>query len=283
MKSKPTNPIALQVLDILRNGEYQAPSGRTVSLRTQQSEAEEGTKLYSPEMLQGLEGARDPKRARSIEVVDATSQIAAHGAAQEGAAADGPLVLLNFASARNPGGGFLGGAKAQEEDICRCSGLYPTLLGQSEYYRVHRADTSLLYTDHLIYSPRVPFFRARSTDPLLEELFYASVITAPAPNAGAIRRNQPEAVEQLPATFRRRWENILGVAQAQGHATVILGAWGCGAFRNDPKLVAKTAREALSLPRFAGSFARVIFPIPGFNEYSRRNLEVFEAEFAGVC
>lgn len=67
-------------------------------------------------------GKRDAQSPR-VEVIDATTQVAAHQFAHEG-----PLVVLNFASARNPGGGFLGGAKAQEEDLCRCSGLYRTLL-----------------------------------------------------------------------------------------------------------------------------------------------------------
>ncbi len=200
-------------------------------------------------------------------------------AAAQSAALDGPVVLLNFASARNPGGGFLGGAKAQEEDLCRCSGLYATLLTQPDYYQVHRANKSLLYTDHIIYSPRVPFFRVRSSDAFLEEPFVASVITAPAPNAGAMRRNEPPAVNTLPETFRRRWHNILAVAKNEGHTSLVLGAWGCGAFRNDPKLVASTAREALSLPSFSDSFTRVVFPVPGATQYSRENLEAFQAVF----
>lgn len=273
----PTNPMAIQVLEVLKRGEYQAPSGRPVSLRQQQEKAEQGTRLYTPEVLQDLSAAKQSEHRLRVEVIDATTQAAA-----QQAVANGPFVLLNFASARNPGGGFLGGAKAQEEDLCRCSGLYATLLTQPTYYHVHRADKSLLYTDHIIYSPEVPFFRVRSTDAFLEEPFVASVITAPAPNAGAIRRNQPEAEGKLPATFQRRWQNILAVAQANRHTTLILGAWGCGAFRNDPKLVARTAREALLQPRFAGSFSRVTFPIPRSNKHSRVNLEVFQSVFDGL-
>src|SRR6185312_12808515 len=93
------------------------------------------------------------------------------------------VVALNFASAKNPGGGFLGGAKAQEEDLCRCSALYTCQLTQSAYYEVNRATSSMLYTDNIIYSPDVPFFRDDRLQ-LLDEPFTVSIITAPAPNAG---------------------------------------------------------------------------------------------------
>jgi uncharacterized protein (TIGR02452 family) len=69
-------------------------------------------------------------------------------------------VVLNFASARNVGGGFLNGARAQEEDLARSCGLFRCLETQPEYYEVNRRTASLLYTDHIIYSPRVPWFRS---------------------------------------------------------------------------------------------------------------------------
>ena len=77
--------------------------------------------------------------------------------------------MLNFASARNPGGGFLRGAKAQEEDLCRCSGLYETLLECPTYYSVNRHQKSMMYTDHIIYSPKVVFFRTGGRKPMLEK------------------------------------------------------------------------------------------------------------------
>lgn len=150
-----------------------------------------------------------------MRVVDATTQQAAHALATRT-----DVALLNFASARNPGGGFLGGAVAQEEDLCRCSGLYRTLLTQPVYYQTHREDGSLLYSDHLIYSPAVPFFRVRSHDPLSEEPFLASVITAPAPNLGALQQ-QRQDTSAVEATFERRWANVLLACQDRGHRTIV--------------------------------------------------------------
>lgn len=114
-----------------------------------------------------------------VEVTGETTQVAARRLVQDEGCAD--LSLLNYASARNPGGGFINGAKAQEEDVARCSGLYPCVVTQLDaYYAINRAQRSLLYTHHLIYSPGVPFFRTRSRD-LLAKAFEAAVITAPPP------------------------------------------------------------------------------------------------------
>lgn len=266
-----TSQAAREILALLDRGGYEAPSGRWVAIEDAQAAAEAATRVYTPEELDELRsraGARSDEA--HVEVIAATTQSAAHDLAAEGI----DVVLLNFASARNPGGGFLRGARAQEEELCRCSGVYRALLKAAPYYRSNRAERSLLYTDHAIYSPRVPFVRLSATSPWLEEPFVASVITAPAPNAGAIAQSQPERAAELELTFLRRWANVLAIAEHQRHRVVVLGAWGCGAFRNDPRLVAGAARTVLSSPRFAGAFDHVIFAIPDAGR-SATNLRTF--------
>ena len=189
------------------------------------------------------------------------------------------VVVLNFASARNPGGGFLGGAKAQEEELCRCSGLYRTLLTQPHYYKHNREQKTLLYSDFLIYSPGVPFIRLSTNEPFLERPFVVSVVTAPAPNAGALSRNEPGAASHLPSTFERRWANVLAVAEHNRNRSLVLGAWGCGAFRNNAATVAATARSTLRSARFDGVFERVVFAIPGAGQRSLENLRAFRRVF----
>lgn len=245
--------IAQQTIDICDRGHYTAPSGRTVRIGVAQRAAVAGTRLYTPdeltELLNASPGSGPPPR---LSVTAETTQRAA-----QRMAADGPVVALNFASARNPGGGFVRGAKAQEEDVSRCSGLYPCLLQAPDYYAVNRAQRSMLYTDHIIYSPEVPFFRVRSRE-LIEEPFQASIITAPAPNAGQAARKGETGVE--PA-LRRRAGMVLAIAQDQGHRRLLLGAWGCGVFRNDPVQVASVFRDWLCSPRFAGAFDQADFAI----------------------
>ncbi len=236
--------VAVETLAICERGRYVAPSGREVTIRV----APDTTVLYKPAEL-----PREPVAGAHRTVVTVTSQTTAAAARRLG----GDVAVLNFASARNVGGGFLNGARAQEEDLCRKSALYPYLLEARAYYDENRAEPSALYTDHLIYSPSVPFFRDEELA-LLEEPFVAGVVTSPAPNAGALRTDDERA--RLRDAFARRLHHVLSVFAAQGHTRIVLGAWGCGAFRNDPVMVAELFAAALAGP-FADSFAEVVFAI----------------------
>ncbi|MCB9673473.1 MAG: TIGR02452 family protein [Alphaproteobacteria bacterium] len=256
--------LALDTLALVGAGEYTAPSGKSVSIGADATRAAAATRTYAPAELDALREARHDGPLPEVTVVDATTQVAAQPLAPG-------VALLNFASARNPGGGFLNGAKAQEEDLCRCSALYPCLEPQmSAYYQPNRRHPDNLYTDASIYSPGVPFFKLRGTGDLLETPFLADVITAPAPNAGASRGVSGET---LSAILVRRWSNVLALARAHGRRTVLLGAWGCGAFGNDPDRVAAAFLEAL--PAFGGDFDHVVFAIPDAGRQSAANHAAF--------
>jgi len=188
------------------------------------------------------------------------------------------VAALNFASAKNPGGGWLGGARAQEEDLARCSALYRCLLAQPRYYEANRAHPSFLYTDHVIYSPAVPFFRD-DDHRLLEEPFPVSIITAPAPNAGEALRRDPSAGPQLRAVLASRAGKVLAVAAHQGHRTLVLGAWGCGVFRNDPRNVAGVFDDWLRSQDVSGVFERVVFAVYDRTR-TRGALRAFEGRFS---
>jgi uncharacterized protein (TIGR02452 family) len=96
----------------------------------------------------------------------------------------------------------------------------------------------------------------------LEEPIFASVITAPAPNAGAVAQNEPRNLPQVEPTLRRRGTLVLQTAQAHKVDKFVLGAWGCGVFRNDPALVARIFSELLSKQGpFAGAFAEIVFAV----------------------
>jgi uncharacterized protein (TIGR02452 family) len=170
------------------------------------------------------------------------------------------IAVLNFASARNPGGGYLGGAKAQEEDLCRNALLYPCLLRAPDYYAAHRASSDLLYSDRVIWSPDVPVHRG--DDGRLAEPYPVSFLTAAAPNAGEVLRRDPDAGPRIRRALHRRTERVLAVAAHHGARHLVLGAWGCGVFRNDPREVAEAFHTHLTGDgAFSSSFECVVFAV----------------------
>jgi uncharacterized protein (TIGR02452 family) len=269
--------VAKTTLDILESGRYITDSGKTVEFLKKQRSAVRGTTLYNPDRAAELLAKppeAQPERSPRIEVTSESTQQAARRLVQNDGCSD--LVLLNYASARNAGGGFLTGAKAQEEDLCRCSGLYPCLLTQPRYYEINRNQRSFLYTDHIIYSPQVPFFRSSSRD-LLEDIFLASVITAPGPNAGEVLRSKEAGWPEIETVLRRRAGMILAIAREQGHRSLLLGAWGCGVFRNQPSMVADVFGTWLTSPTFSNCFDRVTFAI--YSRGEEDNLTAFQERF----
>ncbi|MGW0656155.1 TIGR02452 family protein, partial [Streptomyces umbrinus] len=167
----------------------------------------------------------------------------------------------NFASARNPGGGYLNGAQAQEEALCRASALYACVMEAREFYDHHRAHRDPFYTDRVIHSPAVPVFRD-DRGQLLDEPYTAGFLTAAAPNAGVILRTAPERAPELPGALASRAERVLETAAAHGYRRLVLGAWGCGVFQNDPAQVAGAFRALLTDGgRFAGSFEHIVFGV----------------------
>lgn len=271
--------LAAETLSIVDRARYTAPSGTVVEFEPAVRAMLDGTELYTPDALDALVASlgpvADPLRTQ-IQVTGETT-----GAALRRLVVDearGPVFALNFASAKNPGGGFLGGAKAQEEDLCRVSALYPSQITRRGYYDGNRASGTLLYTDHAIYSPGVVFFRDERLE-LMESPFRASILTMPAPNAGEHLRNHPRDVGGVRQALERRIAMVLAVARSRGYRDLVLGAWGCGVFRNDPAQVAELFDRALRSAAFAGAFERVVFAV--YDRPNGANRAAFDARFAG--
>ncbi|WP_418960579.1 TIGR02452 family protein [Streptomyces tritici] len=267
--------LARETEDIVEAGRYRAPGGGWVSIEAELTAAVEGTRLYGPEPVAVTP---DTDRSTRFEVTGEGSLGAARRLAEADRGAD-PVAVLNFASARNPGGGYLNGAQAQEEAVCRGSALYTTLLRVPAYYEHHRAHRDAFYTDRVILSPGVPVFRD-DRDRLLDVPYTAGFLTSPAPNAGVIRRQTPELAERIPDALAGRAERVLETAVAGGYRRLVLGAWGCGVFMNDPAVVAGVFRDLLTGEgRFAGHFDRVVFAVLDRTK-DRTTLGAFRTAFA---
>lgn len=173
------------------------------------------------------------------------------------------LTALNFASAKNPGGGFRNGSKgSQEESLCRSSGLYACLNTQYAYdkaYILSRQNANYgLYHHFVIYSPNVPVF-IDMNGYWFDKPFSASFITCPAPNAKCALE---KGISQTTITkvLKERIKAILIVAVSYRTTHLVLGAFGCGCFGNNPKEVAIIFKDYLE-NEFKDCFDTVYFPI----------------------
>lgn len=179
------------------------------------------------------------------------------------------ICLLNFASFKNPGGGFMSGALAQEEDLCHRSYLYEVLVAfKDSYYQeglkyLHRG----MYTDRMLYTPSVLF---EGSNGVTKE---ADVITCAAPNfAGSKNVDREENTTWL----SRRIDRVFTVAETMGVDTFIVGAWGCGVFGQDPEEVASLMAKRAKT--FGGE--SVIYAVPpGRNG----NYQVFQRVVNADC
>jgi uncharacterized protein (TIGR02452 family) len=184
--------VARQTLEILDRGFYESRAGQVVRIEGALEAALSGSIHYRPTDFDEVFALRDRIMAErgvqtpiEFEVVNETTLSAAGRLAQADDNAN-PLAL-NFASAKNPGGGFLKGSQAQEESLARASGLYRCVVQMQAMYEANRRLRSCLYTDNMIYSPQVPVLRDDG-DQLLEAPYLVSFVTAPAVNAGVVRR-----------------------------------------------------------------------------------------------
>ncbi|MFD7050759.1 TIGR02452 family protein [Streptomyces mirabilis] len=255
--------LAQQTQEIVAAGGYRASDGRAVSIAAAVEAAEAGTRVYGPGPVGAPAAgpASTPRESTLFEVTGESSLEAARRLVGKdaGRSAD-PVAVLNFASARNPGGGFLNGAQAQEEALCRASALYSCLLRAREFYDHHRAHRDPFYTDRVIHSPAVPVFRD-DRGGLLDEPYTVGFLTAAAPNAGVVLRTVPERAPELGPALAVRAERVLETAAAHGYRRLVLGAWGCGVFRNDPAQVAGAFHDLLVEGRFEGAFDHVVFGV----------------------
>lgn len=199
------------------------------------------------------------------------------------------VAVLNFASASNPGGGVVNGANAQEECLCRCSNLYSCLNTSdmwAQFYTPHRNAHDPIHNDDIIYTPAITVFKTDTAQPKFmdeEDWYQVDVITCAAPNLrtkpsnGYNTGDGEQAVlmkdKDLQVLHEKRLRRILDVAVLEGAQTVILGAFGCGAFRNSPEVVAQAAKNVVADYRKA--FDTIEFAVY-CSPRDERNYDVFK-------
>lgn len=198
------------------------------------------------------------------------------------------VCILNFASATRPGGGVTNGSSAQEECICRVSGLYKCLCveeAMNNFYRPHQQKVGPLHNDDIIYTPNVPIVKTDDYD-LLIDTVYLDILTCAAPNLrerNVVAYNDENAPaptitdDELYQIHVSRAKQIMNVAAAHNVDVLILGAFGCGAFKNNPNVVAKAYKDVL--PYYEHLFKVIEFAIFSPKGKPTDNYDAFKKEF----
>jgi len=233
--------IAEQTLEVVEIGSYTLPNTNVShDLSTRIESLKTGTSYYAADSLLSTWSASPLQHVTftpapaEISILEMSTIEGAH-LLRSALASQGltdKIGLLNFASAKNPGGGFINGAQAQEESLARSSTLYASLMTSSgqQFYTSHRRDPQAGYYSHaMIYSPGVIFFRDDEggwTEPL-----EADVLVSAAVNAGVARRAGEGAEVRIEAAMRERMARVLFLFSQQGVRNVVLGSFGTGVFR----------------------------------------------------
>ena len=178
------------------------------------------------------------------------------------------IAVLNFASYRNAGGGFLNGSMAQEEALCHSSFLYNILRKFPKYYEWNEANYNKgLYKNRALYSPNVFFFFFFDRHYVI-----ADVITCAAPNRSMLLKDGRFSEKENETVLKDRIRFIRDICDNEGVEVLIAGAFGCGVFAQKPETVARFFREVFSDTKVK----KVIFAVP-----PDRNYPPFEREFRG--
>ena len=179
---------------------------------------------------------------------------------------DKVYAVLNFASAKRPGGGVLNGAVAQEEALARASSLLPVIEFCREFYS--GPPSSPYYSDRIIYS--TPIYVFKDDNGVDIEPIKCDVITCAAPNYSFDKID----IEEHREVMRKRFVKVLKSAIDNGQKNLILGAWGCGVFKNPPSINAQVFREVLDA--FSTYFDEIIFAIPDNTNYQIFKYNLFD-------
>lgn len=244
--------IGKETLAVIRSGAY-SYEGREVRLPEINLQAVE---VISPEKGSELLKAELPAAGEPCRILVTTDDSVSAALKLE------HPMIMNFANAHHAGGGFLLGANAQEEAICRCTSLYASITSEAagEMYHYNNTHISSVESDYMLFSPNVTVFRDGGCQFLAAPVL-VSVMTVPAPN----RRGAAlfASADKIGAAMYRRISIMLRFAAQRGIRNLVLGAWGCGAFGNDPAAVSGFFRRALLDDGLGAYFDTVCFAIYG--------------------
>lgn len=263
---------AKESLDLIKSGLYKDNKGKKYNIKDDLNLMLEGTHCYIKsngdlvDILYNLDNLSNDDCKIYLSTKDTLEAV--RGQLDK----FGSSCALNFASAKHPGGGFENGARAQEEDLCYCSTLFGSLMNCKSLYDYSRSHlNNSLYSTWSIYSPNVVVYRDKIKNKISPLL--CSIISSPAPNKGAYNGKNVEVRKSM----EERCEYILKTAIHHGEKNLVLGAFGCGVFKNSPVEVATVWYNLLFKNGYSKYFDNIEFAILG--KESDENYKAFKMVF----
>ena len=244
---------------IVKKGSYVSPNGNEVTIMDNDKMID-GTKFYGKKVI--IDYKSLPKYDTHIEVVDNDCLYEAKKYVDNGL---NPCVL-NMASFHTPGGGVTRGSSAQEESIFRRTNIFKSLYQFNEIgnlYGVKQREERypLDYNFGGIYTPNVTVFKTSEGDgcELLDEPFEIGVVSVAAVKNPRVENGKlvPWVVDTLKSKIRQ----ILDISLENGHDSLVLSAFGCGAYKTPPTEMARLFKEVLDTDNYRTAFKAISFAI----------------------
>ncbi|WOF98569.1 TIGR02452 family protein [Segatella copri] len=269
-----------QTIDIVLEGHYTSENGEEVKL-LDNTKMLRGSRFYT----KPLDASNIPTLAEGstkIIVKNDDSIHCGHQLQQEGY----NPVILNLASRRNPGGGVKNGSRAQEESLFRSTNLFLSMYRYAEYaedYGLKKSKFQYPMPVRFggIYVPYATVFRAGAKDDfaLLDTPYYMSFVAVAAINHPDLDRDG-NICEEDAALTKNKMRTMLRIGLLNGHDSIVLGAFGCGAFHNPPKHIARLFHEVIDEKEFKDKYKLIAFAIlEDHNSPRGGNLQPFIEEF----
>lgn len=256
-----------ETLDILNNGKYSL-NGKSINIKKDIDIGILESKLYGLDSDISLSN----KENKNTEIYLMNIETLKAGKILKNKYSN--VAILNFASGKNAGGGFLKGTMAQEESITYSSSLYLSLKKFQYIYDENRKNKTAFYSDNMFYSPNIVVFRDENYK--LINPYKLNVISSASPNKRAILENEKNKINEIYPTLKRRIYKILQITQENNQDALVLGAYGCGVFFNDPEMVAEIFYEYLNND-FKNVFKEIIFAI--YDKNDSENIKIFKKYF----
>lgn len=267
-------------VDIVNKGTYTAPNGNEATINLLDEYMMENTKFYGKKI--DIDHNSLTRYGTEIKIIDNDCIYEAKKLIDEGL----NPAMLNMASFSTPGGGVINGSGAQEENIFRRTNIFKSLyqfhpIGENFGIKQREEKYPLDYNFGGIYTPKVTVFKQGEDKDyeLLDEPFKVDVISVSAIKNPKLDENG-HIVPWIKKTTKNKIKTILDIALENKNDSLVLSAFGCGAYNTPPLEMAKLFADVLASEEYENLFIKIHFAIietPGHNP--RGNYQAFKEVF----